>query len=551
MAARTTTSEFPRDEGSRGRVLKVGPLVGVGFIASVFAAMIAYNACKIEVDSGMQAVVIRKTGLDLAPDMELAPPPKDGRYYKGIQTGFGNNGVLTEGRYFYNPFYWSWEISPQFEVPNGKIGVRVSLNGDDLPEGQIIAKEGQKGILEPVLRPGRYPYNSYAEKIELHEPVTIPAGFKGVVTLLAGAEPTDPNVVLVKDGQRGVQKKAIDPGTYYLNPYMTRVSLVDCRSQRFNLGQEHEMDFLSADGFNVVVDGAIEFRIIPEREAELFVLYNEDDNGDAIEREIITKIITPSSRSSCRINGSKLTGGDFIKGEAREQFQKDLVKDLTDKCKTQGVEILAVAITSIQPPEEIAKPVRAREVAKQKLTQFNQEKLQQDSEAQLKVQVLLAAQKKELVEAEQSVVELTTKAEQDQEVAQTLANQKYEVARTQLEASKNKAAAIVSKAEADAEVIIFNNKATIAGIATKVKAFDGDGVAMAQNILLGKLAPAFRSIMSNSDGPLMDLFGGQVKVKATGDAAAARTAKLAPKPTVEEGDLPKNPFTTSTSELQP
>src|SRR5262245_44208977 len=169
----------------------------------------------------------------------------------------------------------------------------------------------------------------------------------------------------------------------------------------------------------------------------MFVKYNESPNGDAIDEEIIAKIITPESRSLCRIGGSKLSGGQFISGEDREKFQRDLVKQLTENCKKQGVEILAVAITSIQPPEEIAKPVRAREVAKQQLTQYKQEKIQQVSEAQLKVQEVLAEQKKKVVEADQAVVEKTTKAEQDQQVAVTLAGQKLKVAETQLEAAKD------------------------------------------------------------------------------------------------------------------
>ena len=58
------------------------------------------------------------------------------------------------------------------------------------------------------------------------------------------------------------------------------------------------MDFLSSDGFPVTLDGAVEFRVFPDRAAEVFVKYNEDDNGDAIDGEIIAKVITPESRSS-------------------------------------------------------------------------------------------------------------------------------------------------------------------------------------------------------------------------------------------------------------
>lgn len=481
--------------------LGLGGIIVAGLVALIAISSV-YNSMRIEVPTGFQAILIRKTGLDLPRDMEIAPPPKDGKLYKGIQPG-----VLTEGRYFYNPFYWDWEIQKQFDVPVGKIGVRIALAGDDMPIGQILADPGQKGIQREVLKPGRYPFNWYSEAITLHDPVMIPAGFQGVVTLLSGREPKDPNNVVVSPGERGVQKKTLAPGTYFLNPYETRVSLVDCRSKRFDLGEDGEMDFLSADGFPVRLDGAIEFRVIPERAPEVFVLYNEDKNGDAVDEEIINKIITPESRSICRISGSRLTGGMFISGNDREQFQQNLDTTLKANCKNQGVEILAVAITSIRPPEAIAVPVREREVAKQQLLQFEQEKLQQQSETLLAVEVILSEQKTALVEAERSVVELTTKAEQEQGVAETLAEQKLAVSKVGLEAVKARAAKLMAEAQANADVIRAKNRAELSGLANRVKAFGGDGHAMAQNMMISKVAPAFRSIMSNSDGPLMELFG--------------------------------------------
>ena len=524
-----------RPGGLASRVLRYGlPGILLVVAACALAVMVMYNSFKIEVGTGDQAVLIRLSGLDIAPEMELAPPPKDGAYFKGIQAGGPNNGVLTEGRYFYNPYLWNWEIMPQFVVPQGKIGIRIALVGDDLPAGRVLAEPGQKGILrgEP-LKPGRYPYNPYAEAIETHDPVTIPAGFRGVLTLLAGREPKDPNVFLVEDGERGVQRKTLEPGTYFLNPYEMRVSQVDCRSQRFNLGADAgQIDFLSADGFPVSLDGAVEFRVIADRVAEVFVKYNEDADGDDVKDEIIAKIITPESRSICRTGGSKLTGGQFISGTDREVFQRDLIRALTENCKKQGVEILAVAITSIQPPEEIAGPVRQREVAKQELSQFIQERLQQVSEAQLKVQQILADQKRLLVEAEQLVVQKTTKAEEEQQVAVTLAEQKLAVSRTKLEATVDQAAAIMAKAQADADVIRFNNKAELAGLAARVQAFGGDGSALAQNILVGKLAPAFRSILSNSEGPLMDLFG-----QFTAGQSQADT--IPPRPPAPAADSPR------------
>lgn len=500
-------SSLPRrdreDENPWRWVVRLGAgTVIVMLVALTVVGMAIYNSCRIEVPTASQAVLIRKIGLDLPADAEIAPVAEDGRLYKGVQPY-----VLTEGRYFYNPINWDWEIREQFEVPVGKIGVRIALVGDDLPPGQILAGPGQKGILPEVLKPGRYPYNWYGEMIELHDPVTVPPGFQGVVTLLAGRPAEEPNVVLVKEGERGVQPKALPPGTYFLNPYAYRVSLVDCRSKRFNLGESGAMDFLSADGFPVSLDGAVEFRVKPESVAEVFVLYNEDENGDRVDDEIIKKIITPESRSICRIGGSRLTGGQFISGVEREKFQEDFDRILKANCAKQGVEILAVSITSIRPPEAIATPVREREVAKQELDQFVQEKAQQLSEAKLRVEEILAEQKKAIVEADQAVIQQTTLASQEQAVAKTGAEQRLAVARKGLEAVKAKADAVVAQAEAEANVIRAKNKAEVAGLDARVRAFSGDGSALAENILIEKVAPAFRSIMTNSDGPLMDLFG--------------------------------------------
>jgi regulator of protease activity HflC (stomatin/prohibitin superfamily) len=525
---RRDTQRGPSGRGWRFWAVPV--VAGFGLIL----ALSVYNACTIEVPPGYQAVLVRKAGLNLEPGMVLAPPyDKHGQYYKGVQPG-----VLTEGRYFYNPLYWSWEIGPQKEIGADKIGVVVTLAGDDLPPGKVLAEPGQKGIQRAIKKPGRYAYNRYAEQIEEHDPIRIPPGFRGVRTLLAGDEPKDPNNWLVRDGERGVQNETLPPGLHYLNPYEVRVSLVDCRSRRFNLATPDEMSFLTSDGFAVVLDGAVEFRVIEKRAAEVFVKYNEDSNGDAIDDEILAKIISPETRSICRINGSKLSGRMFFDGDARKRFQDDLKKSLVDNCKIQGIEIVDIPISSIQPPQEIARPVRARELAKQNLARYLREKEQQESEKQLKVETMLVEQGKKLVEADRVVGVQLTRAEQDQKVAVTGTEKKLAVAKTRLQAAKDEATAIVEAAKAESEVIRLTNQAEVAGIKEQVSAFDGDGGALARNVLVTKLAPAFRTILSNSEGPLMDLFGQFTR-------PGGRPADRSNGTTARNGELPANPFTTA------
>lgn len=501
-----------------------GGIIAVLIGAIVIFAYIVYSQFRIDVPAYHIAVLTRKIGADLENGQEVAPDEN----HKGLQLK-----VLTEGRYFYNPYGWDWAVYPMVEIPRDKMGVRVRLHGEDLKYGHFVATEdNQKGIVKEVLRPGRYainalvidgrtkqvigssrPKSDYLEIVELWEPKVIPAGYKGVVTNLAGDMPKDPNQFLVDAGARGPQKETLEPGTYYLNPYMYRINAIDTRSQRFNLsGQGSEMGFPSKDGFWIELEGIIEFRVKPERAAEVYVTYNDANNDtpggpSEITEEITSKIIMPNARSFCRLQGAKSSGREFIGGETRIKFQEAFQTAIAETCEQQGIEIVQALITRIKPPEAIATPVRAREIAVQEQKQYVQQELQQKEEAELATEKALIQQRAALVDVEKKVVEKVTLAKQEQLVELEGANRDKEVATEKLAAAKDKADAILARAKADAAVIRFENEADAAGWKRAVEALGGDGDAYARYILYQKLAPGFQSIMVNTaDSPLMDIF---------------------------------------------
>lgn len=530
---------LPDDPPSRGRGAGAWFVtLFFGAVAVVVSSWLVYAQFRIDVPTGKLAVLIHKSGKDLKNGDEIAPTEE----HKGIQ-----RVPLTEGRYFRNPIDWDWEIVEQTIIADGEVGVRISLAGDDLPYGDYLAKvddKGEpltKGIMPGVMRPGRYPINPYLFKVEKKAPVTIPAGFKGVVTLLAGPIAKDPNQPLVPVGFRGVQEETLDPGTYYVNPYEKRINLVDCRSQRFNLAENKDMGFPSKDGFWVSLDGVIEFRVKPEKAAEVYVLYNEFKNGvppesgefEPIHEEIIRMVIMPNARAFCRLKGSNELGREFITGETRSIFQEHFQTELQDACSPLGIEILQALITRIRPPEKIASPVRDRESSKQDEKKFQQQILQQESEQLLAVDREMVTQKEALVKAQQQVVKLTTEAEQQMEVAVTKAEERKAVAEFKLGATKDEAAAILAKGKAEADVIRFQNEADAAGWKTAVEAFSGDGGKFAQFVLLQKLAPSYRRIMANTaDSPIMKFF----------ESFAPSDSPIAPAKT------PSNPRTASKEE---
>ncbi|HID22134.1 MAG TPA: hypothetical protein EYP14_07000, partial [Planctomycetaceae bacterium] len=148
--------------------------------------------------------------------------------------------------------------------------------------------------------------------------------------------------------------------TYYVNPDVTRISLIDCHSQRFNLADRKAMGLPPKDGSWMSLGSRIEFRVNPGKAAEVYVPYNEESHGDAIDEQIVQKIIMPSARSFCRLEGTNNLGRDFVRGETRTRFQEQFQEAMTAACEPLGIGIIQALITSTKPPQQIADVIRFR-----------------------------------------------------------------------------------------------------------------------------------------------------------------------------------------------
>ena len=528
----------PEKKRRRQRKNRQAAQTGLAVCGLVVLGMTIYHNCRIDVGTGEMAILTVKNGLDISNGDEVAPSLN----HKGAQAAF-----LLEGRYFMNPFQegprffnpydWDWDVIPQTTIPQGKLGILISLVGEDPGYGEFLGaveKDGEvstnqigtpvrKGIIPNVLIPGRYAINPNLFHLEIGEPVTIEAGYRGVVTNLAGTLPLKPNELLVESGERGVQRETLKEGTQQVNPYVQRISKVDCRSQRFNLADNKDMGFPSKDGFWVSLDGRIQFRVSPEKAAEVYVIYNESENGDAIDEEIIRKVIMPNARSFCRLAGSAKLGKDFIEGETRMEFESSFQTAMREACEPLGIEIQEALITRINPPEQIAEPIQQRESYRLDEQKYQSQITQQEAEKSVAISKAKAIQEKELVEVEQEIIKFVTEAEREQEIAKTKAEEKLAVAMLKLEAAQDEAEAITARGRATADVIGYENKADAAGWKRAVEAFDGNGDEYAQFVLYQKLASAYRRIMVNTaDSPIMRMFE-----SVSGDPSAAPAVRQA------------------------
>jgi uncharacterized membrane protein YqiK len=133
-------------------------------------------------------------------------------------------------------------------VPNDSVGVvtkKFALFGEhrDLPDGSIIALQGEAGYQANTLTPGvHFGLWPLQFRVELVKFLTIPPGKVGCVEACDGKPlPTgriiarqvacdsfqDARAFLTNGGERGPQMALIGPGTYRINPLLFRVELAN------------------------------------------------------------------------------------------------------------------------------------------------------------------------------------------------------------------------------------------------------------------------------------------------------------------------------------
>lgn len=141
---------------------------------------------KLLVDS--IGIVTVHDGPSLAPGEIIAPAvgyERDGKNFhnnfqdpEAFLSAGGRRGLqyntLTDGTYFINHWFATLESIPKTVVPIGYVGVVVSYygrvgqdtSGVSFRHGERVA-EGERGVLERPLGPGKYPFNTYAGNIIL------------------------------------------------------------------------------------------------------------------------------------------------------------------------------------------------------------------------------------------------------------------------------------------------------------------------------------------------------------------------------------------------
>jgi hypothetical protein len=130
---------------------------------------------------------------------------------------------------------------------------------------------------------------------------------------------------------------------------------------------------------------------------------------------------------------------------------------------------------------------------------------QYTNEQALKAQEAAVDQNRERVLAETRLAEAETEAEQLLDVEKLKLTAMVTVATSQLEAAREQAKAVKSRAEAEAAVINAQNEAEVAALRTSVEGF-GSPELFARHAVLKRLAPTLGEIFASDESEFGRLF---------------------------------------------
>ena len=363
----------------------------------------------------------------------------------------GENGiqaqVLAPGWHF---FYWPWqyEITKQrmVQIPEGQVGIVQAQDGLSLPPDTVYAPEwsdpdqmeqagyflnvgqGYKGPQLTVLKPGIHPINTELFKIKQVPIVDVKTGTVAVIKSNVG-DVVDSNDRLVEVGQRGIWRRPLTEGQYYLNTDAYEVTMVSIRQTKVSYTKEQELGegksqplrpitVRSSDGFTFPVDVRMTYKIDAETAPRVVAMIGDDDL-------VLNKLVTPRVRATFRDNAEKVKALAYVQNRSVQGNQSSVM--LREELSEYGVTVLEISIGDVGDEASLGQLLKTqmdREIALQEQTTFEEQQRAAEKEKAL------------------------TRTKQEAEEEKRLATATYEVKM----ADENKKKLIIG-AEAEAEQI--------------------------------------------------------------------------------------------------
>jgi hypothetical protein len=378
-------------------------------------------------------LVSLKEGKTPPAGLEVAPPPgPDGVPYKGVQ-----REVLPPGTYKINPYQIDVTPIPAIVVPPGSVGVVTRLMGDI----GVVANATLTEIRASTTGPAT-------------QQATSPEDIVGPSRLVVGAT------------QRGILKDVLQPGIYYVNPRLMKVTIVPIGYDQIALDHSNGtgIQFYSKDGYQVEADFTVVWGRSPADAPNIVANIGNVD-------KVRDNVIEPAMKAACQNEGAKYSALELMQGTTRSQFQDDLSNSLEEQVGGRNVHVLLALIRNIAVKDNsgqdttdglIATIQRANIEVEKDLT--NKQKTETAIvAANLEQTLKLVDVARETVASETNVKVAGAMAEGTKQAAEIDAQRELDVAKIELQIAKLDAQRTQILGKANADVDRMKNEADAKG----------------------------------------------------------------------------------------
>ena len=483
-------------------------------------------------------LVVAKYGKPLPPDRIVVPRGEEGRY-KGV-----HEEVLGPGRYFINPVFYETETVELIHIPAGDpqkwewdadgrltstdaapmVGLVTVQEGREPAHGQEVVSPGEKGVQREVLTPGTYKINPRQKRVTLVPAVVVPPGSVGVVTRLigdsgpgivestplttapatgpatapaGGVVPTTvpavrpvPSRIVVGATQRGVLQDVLQPGIYYLNPRLVKVTVLPVGYDEVDLeAPTNPVRFLSSDGYQIVSDLTVVWGRAPADAPSIVATIGTTD-------DIKLKVVEQAVRAACQNVGANYRAQDLIQGETREKFVDALSESLKAQLEPRRIHLLLALIRNIEIKDSrgtdqtqgLLATIQQANIQIEKELTNRQKTLTATTAAQYEEALKLVDVAREEVASETNVKVANILANGQKKAAEIEAGREVEVATVQQQVATLEAQRTQIMGKAAADVDRLKNEAEAKGAKMMVDAF-GSPAAYNQYIFAKSFEP--------------------------------------------------------------
>jgi uncharacterized membrane protein YqiK len=276
----------------------------------------------------------------------------------------------------------------------------------------FLNKGGNRGLQQQVILAGSYNLNPWFVKVEEIHMTEIPIGNVGVVISYVGEEGVDLSGTEFKHGNivaksyKGVWAEALGPGKYPVNTYVQKIEIVPTTNLVLNWAsarsESHQLDknlstitVRSKDGFPFNLDVS-QIIHIPNYEApKVIARFGNMHN-------LVSQVLEPTIGNYFRNSAQDSDVISFL--GSRKERQETARRYIGEVLSQYNVNAVDTLIGDIVPPESLMKTLTDRKLAEEQKVTYETQKMAQETRQALEKETAIADIQKDIVKADQGVV---------------------------------------------------------------------------------------------------------------------------------------------------